>query len=198
VQGAAGATGDQGASAEGYAGPTGAAGPQGPQGETGQTGDQGPTLVGPTGPAGRVGPAGEQGPTGETGARGQTTAGVAGPTGPTGTAGPQGATGSTGTAGVAGVVPCWVSYRVFSFDAGKSEVRDIDSTMVAEIATYLQKNPSLQLGIDGGTDTILSNLRVDAVRTALIKAGVPADKIVSTSTKPQQDGRVEVLLKTAG
>jgi hypothetical protein len=203
VMGAAGATGVQGASADGFAGPTGAAGPAGPQGATGLTGAQGPTLVGPTGPAGRVGPAGVQGATGDTGATGNTTAGVAGSIGPNGAAGAMGATGLTGAAGVAGVVPCWVTYRDFWFDAGKSNIRDLDTSMVADIASYQKKNPSLQIGIDGYSDSRnleLSNGRVNAVRDALINAGVPADKIkigAFGDSNNRQDRRVEVLIQTA-
>jgi hypothetical protein len=202
VQGAAGATGAQGASGDGFAGPTGAAGPAGAQGLTGQTGAQGPTLVGPAGPAGHVGPAGVQGATGDIGAVGVTTAGVAGPTGPTGPAGAQGVTGSTGATGVVGIVSCWVSYRTFWFDAGKSDIRANDATMVADVAAYMKKNPSLQLGLDGYADTRnpdLSNNRVNAVRDALVQAGVSGDKIkigAFGDAKNRQDRRVEVLIDT--
>jgi hypothetical protein len=202
VQGATGSTGSQGASADGYAGPTGPAGPAGPQGAMGQTGPQGPTLVGPTGPAGEVGSAGVQGATGDTGATGSTTAGVAGPTGPTGPEGVQGSTGSTGNAGVAGVVPCWVMYRAFWFEDGQSNIRDADAIMVTEIAAYLKENPSLQLGLDGGVDenaADLSTRRVNAVRDALIQAGVPADHIkigAYGNAQRRRIGRVEVLVRT--
>ncbi len=202
VRGAAGSTGAKGASAEGYAGPTGAAGPAGAQGATGQTGAQGATLVGPTGPAGRAGAAGVQGETGETGATGATIAGVAGPTGPSGGAGVQGATGSTGATGVVGAVPCWVTYRDFWFDAGKSDVRAADSSKVADIAAYLKKNPSLHVGIDGGmapNPTEMNDHRVNAVRDALIQAGVPADSIKIGpfgDPKNRQDRKVEVLIET--
>lgn len=202
VQGAAGLAGAQGASGDGFAGPTGAAGPAGPQGATGQTGAQGSTLVGPTGPAGRVGPTGVQGATGDIGATGKTIAGVAGPTGPTGPAGVQGATGATGAAGVVGIVPCWVAYRTFWFDAGKSDTRASDATVVTEIAAYMKANPSLQIGIDGYMDPKaqdLSTHRVNAVRDALIQAGVPTEKIkigAFGDAKNRQDRRVEVLIDT--
>lgn len=202
-QGAMGSTGTQGASADGYAGPTGATGQAGPQGPTGLTGPQGPTLVGPTGPAGNVGPTGVLGATGGTGARGSTTTGIAGPTGPTGIAGVAGATGATGPTGVVGVVPCWVSYRVFWFDAGKSDIRAADASMVADIAAYMKKNPSLQLGIDGGLDANnpgLSDRRANSIRDALTQAGVQADKIKLGSfgdASKRQDRRAEVLINTA-
>jgi hypothetical protein len=203
AQGSSGAIGAQGASADGFAGPTGAAGPAGAQGAIGQVGAQGPTLVGPAGPAGHVGLAGVQGSTGDIGATGVTTAGIAGPVGPTGPAGAQGATGSTGAAGVVGIVPCWVSYRAYWFDAGKSDIRTNDAAMAADVASYLNKNPSLQLGLDGYADSKNPNLshdRVAAVRDALIQAGVPSEKIKTGAfgdAKNRQDRRVEVLINTA-
>lgn len=201
-QGAIGSTGAQGASADGYAGPTGAAGPAGPRGATGDTGAQGATLVGPTGPAGRLGATGVTGITGATGSTGSTTPGVAGSTGPTGAAGVQGATGSTGATGVVGIVPCWVTYRVFWFDAGRSDIRAVDASMVTDIAAYLKKNPSLHVGLDGGADPGNPNLgtrRLEALRDALIQAGVPADRIkfgAFGEAKNRQDRRVEVLIET--
>jgi len=61
---------------------------------------------------------------------------------------------------------------------------------VSEVATYLQQNPSIRVGIDTIADPYttsdyrrtLAQRRVDAVRNALINAGLPADKI--------QDGRI--------
>ena len=205
IRGTTGETGVQGASAEGYAGPTGSAGPAGPRGETGETGAKGPTLVGPSGPAGAVGSAGVQGATGEKGGQGGTTAGTAGPTGPTGAAGVRGATGETGAAGVAGVVPCWVAYRTFVFDTGKSNVREIDANMVADIAAYAKKTPSLDLAIDynGVLDTRATDLtsrRAIAVRDALTQAGVSANRIKIGpfgAAESRRSDRTEVLLRTA-
>jgi outer membrane protein OmpA-like peptidoglycan-associated protein len=74
--------------------------------------------------------------------------------------------------------------------------------MVAEIAAYLAKNPSLQVGIDGTTDSPNQDLtagRVGAVRAALMQAGVPDQKIRRGAFNDPQfthDGRVEVLLST--
>jgi outer membrane protein OmpA-like peptidoglycan-associated protein len=76
---------------------------------------------------------------------------------------------------------------------------------VAEIAAYTKQNPSVQLGIDGsmdprGTDPRnqeLSDRRVEAVRDALIKAGVRAGSIRAGTfgdTELRHDRRVEVLL----
>jgi hypothetical protein len=172
-------------------------------GATGATGATGPTLVGPTGVAGHVGPAGVTGVTGSTGATGSTTAGIAGPTGPTGAGGVTGAIGATGATGAVGAVPCYVAYRDFWFEAGKSDLRNADASKVADIAAYMKKNPSLQLGVDGGLDSNASGMsdrRANVVRDALIQAGVPADRIAIGSfgdAKNRQDRRVEVLIKTA-
>ena len=79
---------------------------------------------------------------------------------------------------------------------------------VSEIATYMNQNPSLQVGIDGsmdprGTDPRnqdLSDRRVEAVRSALIQAGVPAHKIQTGAfgdTQLTRDRRVEVLISTS-
>ena len=95
-----------------------------------------------------------------------------------------------------------------------------ETSKVSEIAAHLQQNPSFTVGIDGHTDPrgtdrynqALSERRVDAVKNALMKAGVAADKIVTgafgesrlacndkTEGCWQRDRRVEVLIgaKTA-
>jgi hypothetical protein len=194
AQGASGATGEQGGSTVGSGGSAGLAGPAGPQGITGETGPQGPTLVGPTGPSGRSGPAGAQG---------TTTVGAAGATGPAGEAGPQGGVGATGPQGPAGVINRWTSYRDFKFESNMAELRASDKDKVSEIATYMKANPSLNIAIDGSMEPRnqdLTDQRVDTVRAALIKAGVPASRIQTGAfgdRTPAQNGRVLVLIRTA-
>jgi outer membrane protein OmpA-like peptidoglycan-associated protein len=103
----------------------------------------------------------------------------------------------------------WTSYRDVWFDVDSADIRRSDTGKATEIAAYLKQNPSLQVGIDGsmdprGTDPRnqdLSDRRVNAVRESLIQAGVPADKIKAGpfgDEKLRRDGRVEVLLITAG
>lgn len=159
----------------------------GPAGQPGLAGPAGP--VGPMGPAGPVGPSGTQGATG-----------VAGMTGP------QGAT-----------APGWAKFNNILFDFDRSDIRADETSKVAAIAEYLQQNPSAKIGIDGyadprGTDTYnqaLSERRVSAIQDALVKAGVPSDKIVTgafgekrlkcgekTEECWQRDRRVEVLVST--
>jgi outer membrane protein OmpA-like peptidoglycan-associated protein len=200
--------GAQGASVGGPMGPMGRSGPAGEQGRVGETGVRGATLVGPAGPQGSSGGAGAQGATGWTGKQGSTTAGAVGATGRSGPAGVQGPVGSIGGQGATGVVDRWTSFRDFMFDYDRADVQSADATKVAEIAAYMKQNPSLQVGIDGsmdprGTDPRdqkLSDRRVDAVRTALIGAGVPAYKIKTGAfgdTGLTKDRRVEVLISTS-
>ena len=206
--GATGMTGAQGTSTAGYAGATGATGATGAQGATGATGAQGSTTVGPTGQMGATGGTGAQGSTGSGGSQGRTTAGIAGSTGATGATGSQGSTGSKGDTGVAGIVGSWTSYRDYTFAYNDARVQDSDATKSANIAAYIKANPSLQLGLDGTIDPrgadpkdqALSDRRVEAVRAALIDAGVPAYKIkvgAFGDSKTRRDRRVEVLFATA-
>jgi len=206
-QGPSGLTGVQGVSADGYAGPVGPTGRTGEQGPTGDTGAKGPTLVGPAGPAGRSGPSGERGEVGQTGVQGSTTAGVAGVTGVAGPTGPQGPIGRTGPQGPTGVVDRWISFRDFWFESDKAIIHDADTDKVAEIAAYMNANPSLQLGIDGSTnpqatewsDKDLRDRRIKAVRDSLIAAGVSSNRIsdgMFGNANFRRNGRVEVLIKT--
>jgi peptidoglycan-associated lipoprotein len=95
-----------------------------------------------------------------------------------------------------------VHYRDFWFDAGSSNIRTMDNALPGEIADYLKNNPTLVVGLDNhsGLKTMaLTNNRVDAIKTALINAGVPAEKIKVGSfgdEKLHHDGKVEILLMT--
>ena len=70
----------------------------------------------------------------------------------------------------------------------------------------MRQNPSLRVGLDGyatprGSDAYnLSGRRVDAVRDALVQAGVPAGNIQTGAFGDQRltrDGRVEVLVRSS-
>ncbi|SRR5712692_2105631 len=130
--------------------------------------------------------------------------------------GPPGPSGPAGMAGVQGPAgPSWTSFKNFLFDFDKSDIRANQMSEVSDIAAYVKQNPSTKVGLDGHADPrgsdaynqALSERRVNAVREALIKAGVPADKIAtgafgesrlvcSQSTEEcwQRDRRVEVLI----
>jgi peptidoglycan-associated lipoprotein len=167
-------------------------------------GEGGWKVYGPAGPAGPMGPVG-----------------VAGPAGPAGPMGPGGVQGAGGVAGVQGLTgPAAIRWATFSnilFDFDKSDIRGNETDKVSGIAAYLQKNPGAEVGIDGyadprGTDPYnqaLSERRVNAIRDALVKAGVPTDKIQTgafgeknlmctdqTEQCWQRDRRVEVLVRT--
>jgi hypothetical protein len=192
-RGATGQTGAQGGSVPGPVGPMGRAGPAGVQGVTGSTGAQGPTTVGPTGPAGRAGPTGAQGETGRTGAQGSTElAGISGPAGRTGAAGPQGPIGPTGAQGPMAGNAGWTSYGAYTFAANSDDIARSDRYKSREIAGYMQQNPSRRIALDSSDST-----RVRIVRSELIDAGVPADRIESGAfgdSRLRHDGRVEVLV----
>lgn len=74
--------------------------------------------------------------------------------------------------------------------------------MISEVAAYMAKNPSLQVGVDGfrdPSDVNLSNRRIVAVHNGLVSAGVPANKVqIGAFGDPQlsRTGRVEMLLIT--
>ena len=147
--------------------------------------------------------------------------GVAGERGPAGPAGPAGAQGPAGPAGPlaqAGAAKQWSSFKDFLFDTDKSDIRANETSKVTEIAVYMKQNPSVQVGIDGyadprGTDPYnqaLSERRVNAIRDALVNAGVASDKIKtgafgeqrllcneSTAACWQSDRRVEVLISSS-
>ncbi|HMH50026.1 MAG TPA: OmpA family protein [Candidatus Acidoferrum sp.] len=186
-------------------------------------GDTGWKVYGPTGPqgvAGPAGPAGSQGPQGIAGppGSGQGMAGPAGPAGPQGPAGAPGVAGSMGTQGAPAAVANWTKFNDILFDFDKSNVRSNETSKVSDIATYVQKNPTTMIGIDGYADPrgsdkynqALSERRVNAIRDALMKAGVARDKIQTgafgemrlkcqeaTEACWQSDRRVEVLIGAA-
>jgi outer membrane protein OmpA-like peptidoglycan-associated protein len=112
--------------------------------------------------------------------------------GKTGAAGPQGAIGQTGAQGPMAGKAAWSSYRDYTFSANSNEILRSDSSKAREIASYVDKNPSARIGLDG-SDT----RRVAVVRDALVVAGVPPSKIQTGAFgDPQQrsDGRVTVLI----
>ena len=135
------------------------------------------------------------------------TAGYVGQAGNPGAAGMQGPTGPTGAQGPVGIVANWVAYREYNFNPGRAEIQPSNANTASEIAAYMEQNPSLQIALNGSGDSgatdaqsqKLSDRRFDAVRAALIDAGVPASKIQSGSFGDPQlshDGQVAVLLRS--
>jgi peptidoglycan-associated lipoprotein len=157
---------------------------------------------GPPGPAGPAGPPGPPGPAG-------------GP-GPAGPPGPAGALGAAGPAGPAGADARLITDVLFETD--KWDVRDTERSKITELAAYLKSNTRAAVRIDGHADPrgskerneLLSKNRVNAVREALLKEGVPANRVGTghfAATRPvctdanedcwQRDRRVEVLIRPA-
>jgi outer membrane protein OmpA-like peptidoglycan-associated protein len=100
----------------------------------------------------------------------------------------------------------WSSYREFSFPADQVVIQTVDTAKVAQIAVHLKQNPALQLGIDSSMDSSsatqrtldLATRRGNAVRDALIAAGVSADRISQGTfgdAELRRDGRVQVLIR---
>jgi outer membrane protein OmpA-like peptidoglycan-associated protein len=88
--------------------------------------------------------------------------------------------------------PDWRSYRDYTFNANSDEILRSDSHKAREVASYIDRNPSLTVGLDGSNER-----NVLAVRHALIMAGVPASKIQTGAYGDPQlrrDGRVAVLV----
>lgn len=157
--------------------------------------------AGPQGPPGIAGPAGPQGPQG-----------VAGLTGPLGLQGPQGAQGPAGSRGADLV---WRQFDDVRFEVNKTDLRPSDAERMLELAAYLKQNPTFRVELEGfadprGSETSnmkLSTRRVNAVRDALIAAGVQKERILvgaygelnvkciqNAEECWQQDRRVEVIV----
>jgi outer membrane protein OmpA-like peptidoglycan-associated protein len=84
-------------------------------------------------------------------------------------------------------------------------LHDSDTGQVSEIAYYLQQNPSLKAGIYASSPSSdarnqdLASQRLSTIYWALVKAGVPAERIETGALGDAQlarDQRVEVLLRT--
>lgn len=161
-----------------------------------------PHNYGPVGPIGMTGPQGPQGPQGP--------AGVAGQQGPGGPAGTQ------SVSGPEGAPRPWVTFADFLFDFDQSVIRTSETSKVDKLGQYMKDNPNVEIGIDGYADPRgttqynqpLSQRRVDAIKAALVSAGVPSARIqtgafgetrlkCSEATEAcwQRDRRVEVLVR---
>lgn len=109
--------------------------------------------------------------------------------------------GPIGARGPVANVGSWTSYRDFTFGYDSVKIKTSDQSTVSDIAQYMAKNPSLQIGIDGTdpSNQDLGDRRAGAVRDALIQAGVSADRIQTGAFGAPQlrrNGRVEVVIST--
>jgi len=104
----------------------------------------------------------------------------------------------------------------FLFDFDQSVIRTSETSKVDKLGQYMKDNPNVEIGIDGYADPRgttqynqpLSQRRVDAIKAALVSAGVPSARIqtgafgetrlkCSEATEAcwQRDRRVEVLVR---
>jgi len=115
---------------------------------------------------------------------------------------------ATDAQGPVEIVDPWTSFTEIWFDFNRVDLGSSEMSKVFEIADYIDENPSLQVGIDRSTDPLgaeprdqnLSERRVDAVRHALIEAGVPDYKIRAGALGDAgliRDRRVEMLMSNA-
>jgi outer membrane protein OmpA-like peptidoglycan-associated protein len=140
---------------------------------------------------------------------------VAGLVGPAGPQGPQGPQGVQGPAGPRGADLAWQPFGDVLFDFDRADVRASEAAKISELAAYLKKHPTFRAELEGfadprGSQTYnikLSTRRVNAVRDALIAAGVPKEQITTGAYGElnrkcadkgaecwQQDRRVEVIV----
>jgi peptidoglycan-associated lipoprotein len=134
-----------------------------------------------------------------------------------GAAGPAGPAGAQGAMGPAGADAKVLVVRDVLFAYDRAEVQPDEATKIAQIAKYLKDTDGMVVMLDGhsdprGTDKYnldLSRRRVAAVREALVKAGVPPDRISTSASgekRPrctektedcyQADRRVEIYFGT--
>lgn len=167
-------------------------------------GPDGWRVYGPPGPQGVAGPSGPPGPQG--------IAGEPGPMGPAGPAGPIGAMGPRG------VDFAWAAFSDVLFDFDRATLREDEAAKLAQLAAVLKQNPGYRVELEGYADPrgtgaynlALSRRRVEAVRMALIEAGVPEATILTgaygeltlkctdeTEACWQSDRRVEVMVVPA-
>jgi hypothetical protein len=102
------------------------------------------------------------------------------------------AAGSAEAQGRATINGGWTSQWEYTFDDHTNEIKGSDRARAGDISSYMDRNPSLRIGLDGSAAQ-----RVEVVRAALIMAGVPASKIQSgvfRDLKLTRDGRVTVLV----
>ena len=129
---------------------------------------------------GKAGPAGPQGPAGAIG--------PAGPAGAPGSPGPQGAPGlrgPDGPRGQQGALGTWTSMENVQFEPKRASIQAKCADKIAGLAATLNANQQIVIGLDGHVDDLTANdndptlgaRRVQAVRGALIAAGVARSRI---------------------
>src|SRR6267142_2593079 len=109
-----------------------------------------------------------------------------GPAGSPGPAGPGGLQGPAGPRGSLGTSPAqWNSMENIQFEYMRAEIQSKCADKIAKLAAWMKDNPTASIALDGhGDDTrandfdpSLSARRVQAVRAALVAAGVAPSRI---------------------
>jgi outer membrane protein OmpA-like peptidoglycan-associated protein len=109
----------------------------------------------------------------------------------------------------------WRQFDDVRFDLNKTDLRTSEADKVSELAAYLKQNPTFRVELEGfadprgsdGYNMKLSTRRVNAVRDALIAAGVEKERILvgaygelnvkcaqTAEECYQQDRRVEIIV----
>jgi len=103
----------------------------------------------------------------------------------------------------------WTAIRTIWFDCDSNSVHKADEMKIEELAAFAKENHSFEIGIDSSVPSSDADQSADsrdvavrrgnAVRDALVAAGVPASKIKMGSfgdANQRRAGRVEVLLRS--
>jgi hypothetical protein len=99
------------------------------------------------------------------------------------------------------------AFKAVHFASDKSEIPAAEMVNIATVANYMKQHAGVFVRLDGhadprGTDAYnvaLSQRRVDAVRDALVQAGVPAERITSVASgegRPVCTQQTEECLQT--
>jgi outer membrane protein OmpA-like peptidoglycan-associated protein len=86
----------------------------------------------------------------------------------------------------------WSVYRDYTFNSNSNRIASLDDSKAREIAQYLRENPTYRVALDGSNEA-----NVGSVRTAMIDAGVAANRIQTGAYGDPQlraDRRVAVLI----
>jgi len=94
--------------------------------------------------------------------------------------------GAQGPAGARGADLAWHAFGDIQFDLDRAELRPSEANKVSELAAHLKQNPAFRVELEGfadprGSQTYnmkLATRRVEAVRDALIAAGISKDRIL--------------------
>ena len=112
-------------------------------------------------------------------------AGPAGSPGVTGPAGPAGPAGLQGPRGPQGPPGRWTSMENVQFEYRQADIQQKCESKIARLAAWMNEHPQLTIALDGHVDDTQANdhdptlgaRRVQAVRAALIAAGVAPARI---------------------